>query len=490
MIYASTLHSPVNGGQPESWNDAEIKAMPGVLDTVKLPGGVAIVTKNFEQAMAARSALKVSWKKGKADGFDSERALDDYVKIHADPAAKKEAIETKGDTDAAFASAAKTYKAGYRSDFSYHAQMEPLNAVARFNEAGDHVEVWEGTQDPGRGRELIAKTLGLKPEQVTVHQCYMGGGFGRRSEADYAAEAALIARAAGKPVKMIWTREEDLAHGMFRPQTFQCMESALDASGKVTGWRHCVVGDGGVSLLAGGIKIPYYGVPNQNIELRGISHGIRLKQWRAVAHNFNLFAIESFVDEMAADQGIDPIDFRIERMGLIPRARRVFEKVAEMSDWKAKRPEGRALGVAISERSGSLGAGVVEVSLDRNTGKLRVHKVWLAGDGGIIVQPEAAKANVESGIIYGLSNVLHERVTVKDGAVEQSNFNDYNVLRMSDMPEEIQVVFVDSDRPPSGLGELGTPFVMPALANAFFRLTGKRIYHMPFTPERVKAVLA
>jgi isoquinoline 1-oxidoreductase subunit beta len=192
---------------------------------------------------------------------------------------------------------------------------------------------------------------------------------------------------------------------------------------------------------------------------------------------------------MAADQGMDPIAFRLDRMGAMARARKVFEAVAKMADWKARRPDDRALGIAITERSGSLGAGVVEISLNRDSGKIRVHKVWLAVDGGIIVRPEAAKANVESGIMYGLSNVLLERVTLKDGAVEQSNFNDYNVMRMSDMPDELNIAFIDSDAPPTGLGEVGTPFVMPAIANALYRLTGKRLYHMPFTPERVRATL-
>jgi isoquinoline 1-oxidoreductase beta subunit len=242
-------------------------------------------------------------------------------------------------------------------------------------------------------------------------------------------------------------------------------------------------------LLVGGMKIPYYGVPNQSIELRNIAHGVRIKHWRGVAHNFNLLAIEGLIDQMAVAEGVDPIAFRFERMGATPRARKVFEAVAKMADWTAKRPDGRALGIAITERSGSLGAGVVEVSLNRDSGKIRVHKVWLAVDGGIIVQPAAAKANVESGIMYGLSNVLHERVTLKDGAVEQSNFGDYNVMRMSDMPEEINISFLDSDAAPTGLGEVGTPFVMPAIANAFYRLAGKRLYHMPFTAERVRAVL-
>jgi isoquinoline 1-oxidoreductase beta subunit len=230
-------------------------------------------------------------------------------------------------------------------------------------------------------------------------------------------------------------------------------------------------------------------LPNQQLELRNVDHNIRVKHWRAVAHNFNLFAIEGTVDQIAADQGKDPIDFRLRHMSITPKARRVVEEVARVADWKTKRPDGRALGFAMSERSGSLGGCVVEASLNRENGKIRVHKVWLVTDGGIIVQPEAAKANVESGIVYGLSATLSERVTVKDGVVQQSNFGDYNLLRMSDMPEELHVSFVESDHAPTGLGEIGTPCIMPAVANAFHKLTGKRLYHMPFTPERVLATL-
>ena len=489
MVYASSLHAPSHGSAPDGWNDAQIKARPGVIDTVRLADGIVVVAQTFEQAAAARRALTVTWKNGKVDGFNSVRALEDYIKLNVDPAARTEMVDAKGDAKAAFAAAAKTYKAAFFSDYSYHAQMEPLNAVARFDAAGDRVEVWDGSQDVAQCRALVAKTLGFKTEQVEVHQCFMGGAFGRRSVADYTAEAALVARAVRRPVKLVWTREEDIAHGMFRPQNYQSIEAALDNAGKVVGWRHAVVGDGGMMLLVGGMKIPYYRVPNQSIELRSIAHGVRIKHWRGVAHNFNLFAIEGLVDQMAADQGMDPIAFRLDRMGATRRARKVLEAAAEMADWKAKRPDGRALGIAITERSGSLGAGVVEISLNQDTGKIRVHKVWLAVDGGIIVQPQAAKANVESGIMYGLSNVLHERVTLKDGAVEQSNFNDYNVMRMSDMPEELNIAFLDSDARPTGLGEVGTPFVMPAIAAAFHRLTGKRLYHMPFTAERVRAVL-
>jgi isoquinoline 1-oxidoreductase beta subunit len=488
MVYATSLHSPVHTGQPESWNDADIKKMPGVIATVRLPNGVAIVAQHFEQAMAARSALKATWKKGAAESFNSQRALEDYVKVHHDPKAETTEIDKKGDVNAAFAAAAKVHKAEFRSDYGYHAQMEPLNAVVRINDAGDKAEVWEGSQAPDATRNEVAKALGLKPDDITMHQCYMGGGFGRRSLGDYAAECARIAKEVRRPVKLVWTREEDIAHGMFRPQSFQCLEAAQDASGKIVGWKHCVVGEGGV-LLHTGIKPLYYDIPNQHIERRGVSHGIRLKHWRAVGHVFNTFAIESLVDQMAADAGIDPLEFRYQRMSITPKAKKCFETVAQMCDWTAKRPDGRALGVSVTERSGSLGAGVVEVSLDRQSGKIRVHKVWAAIDGGVIVTPGPAKANVESAILYGLSSMLHERVTMKDGAVEQSNFHDYNLMRMSDLPEEMHVAFVDVDTRPTGLGEIGNPFIGGAISNAFFKLTGKRLRHMPFTPDRVLATL-
>ncbi len=489
MVYASTVHAPIQQSKPKSWNDAEIKAMRGVIGTVKLKQGVAVIADTFEHVMAARHALKVTWKDSKAANFNSETALDKaYADFAADPNAKKKTLVSKGDDKPAFAAAAKTHKANYRSDFGYHAQMEPLNAVARFNATGDQVEIWEGSQMPGASRAKIAKALGFKTKQVIHNQCYLGGGFGRRSINDYSIEAALIAREIRKPVKMIWTREEDLAYGMFRPQSLQCMEAALDKSGKITGWRHCVIGDG-KRLLQSGVKIPYYNIPNQHVERRDTSHGMRLKHWRAVGHVFNIFAIEAFIDEIAQAEGMDPFQFRYERIGVNKKARKVFETLAEMSDWKTKRPQGRALGMAMGNRSGSLGGGVAEISLDRKTGKIKVHKFWIAVDAGTVVQPDAATANVESGMIYGLSSVLKERATMKNGAVEQTNFHDYEVLRMSEAPEEMHVKFIKSDRKPTGIGEVSNPMVAAAVANAFHTLTGKRLYHMPFTPERVLAAL-
>lgn len=491
MVYASTVHSPVQLGRPERWNDEAVRAMDGVIDLVPLEHGVAVVAQTFEQVLAARRALEIEWAEdAPAKGYDSEGTLmAGYDDIARDARASAQPVGGKGDVDRVFAGAARVYKANFRSDYGYHAQMEPLNAVARFNADGGTLEVWEGSQAPDASRQRLARALGIPVEKVIHHQQYLGGGFGRRSINDYTLEAAQVAQATARPVKLIWTREEDLAFGMFRPQALQCVEAALDGEGRVAGWRHCVIGDGG-RLLYSGIRLDeYYPLPNQRVELRGTSHGIRLKHWRAVAHPFNVFAIEGLVDEMAAGEGLDPFSFRRRRMPLTTRAGRLFDAVERMCDWHGPRPEDRALGLSVTERSGSLGAGVVEISLDRGSGKIRVHKVWVAVDGGLIVQPEMARRNVESGVVYGLSSVLKERATMKGGRVMQTNFNDYEVLRMSEAPEEIHVEFVDSDRPPTGIGEIGNPFIAAAVANAFHALTGRRLYHMPFTPARVREVL-
>jgi len=491
MVYASTVHSPVQLAEPEGWNDSEVRKVRGVIDIVRLDQGVAVVADTFEHVLAARDALIVDWKKGAtAEGYDSEKALDnDYMAMAKDRQSPPRPVSETGDVASAFAEAAKIYKADFRSDYCYHAQMEPLNAVARFNAAGDEVEIWEGTQSPGGSRAAIADALGFEFEQVIHHQMYMGGAFGRRSITDYTIETALIARATKRPVKMIWTREEDLAFAMFRPQNLQCLEAALDDDGMISGWRHCVIGDGD-RLITSGINLEdYYTIPNRLIELRGASHGIRLKHWRAVAHPFNLFAIESLVDEIAADQDLDPLEFRRKHLAMTPKAAAAFDAVEKLSNWHTPRPNGRALGLSVTERSGSLGAGVVEISLDRKRDRIRVHKVWVAIDGGIIVQPDMARANVESGIVYGLSSVLRERATIKNGAVVQSNFHDYQILKISEAPEEIHVEFLDRETSPTGIGEIGNPFIAAAVANAFHALTGKRLYHMPFTPDRVRAAL-
>ena len=314
------------------------------------------------------------------------------MKIHHDPNAPVQSVHAAGDAKAAFAAAAKVHKAEFRSDYGYHAQMEPLNAVARFNDAGDKVEIWEGTQAPDISRTAVAKALGFKEEQVTHHQCYIGGGFGRRNGGMEAVEAAQIARAVRRPVKLIWTRTEDLAQGRFRPQSFQCLEAATDASGKVTGWKHCVIGDGGNMLLTGGMRIAYYGVPNQSLELRGISHGVQIKHWRAVAHVFNVFAIESFIDQMAVDANVDPIAVPVRAHGrdaqgagvLRDRGAHVRLEGGASAGPRHRRLDLRTLGLARRRRGGDLdrpGERQDQGAQGLGRGRRRHHRVARAGQG-------------------------------------------------------------------------------------------------------------
>jgi len=324
-------------------------------------------------------------------------------------------------------------------------------------------------------------------ENVKLNPCFMGGAFGRRSVADYVVEAALLSRHVGRPVKHIWTREDDLQYGMYRPMNLQRMKAGLGADGRLTAWKHCIVGDGG-GLLTSGMEIPFYDIGNQSIELCGMSHGIRLKHWRSVGHGFNKFAIEAFLDEIVRDRGEDPLAFRLRLMQKSPRAQQVVRTVAEMAGWSSGAPDGRAFGLAFAERSSSLAAGIADISLDRSSGRIRVHRFWAVVDAGIIVQPDNAKAQIEGSIAQGLSSVLFESVTISDGAADQSNFHNYRVLRMSEMPD-VEVRFIDSVERPTGIGEPGIPIVGGAVANAFLALTGKPIRHMPFTPDSVKEAL-
>jgi isoquinoline 1-oxidoreductase beta subunit len=492
MAYATVVHAPIQGAKPESYNEAEVKAIKGIIATVGLPLGIALVGESFESVLAARARLNPTWSSAKAGGFDSDRALTGaYPRLASDPATRTKDIGKVGDNVAGFVSATRRIRAEYFADYGYHAQMEPLNAVARFNDAGNRVEIWDGTQSPDDGRKLVAKALGFGLEQVVYNQMYMGGGFGRRDLADYTVEAALTARAVKRPVKMIWTREEDIAFGMFRPQSFQFVEAGLDADNNVVAWTHCSVGDGG-RLQTSGMRLrDLYRLPNQHQFNKPTNDGVRVKDWRATGRAFNIYAIEETVDRLAAAAGMDPMDFRLEKMRPTARTKRALMKVAEMCDWKRQRPGGRAVGVSVSQRSASIAAAAVEISLEGTSGKIRVHRVWFAMEGGVIVHPDAARANIESGIVQGISSALYERISVVDGMVQQSNFHDYHVMRMSDVPETIQVEFIDPMKgAPSGLGEIGNPPVPPAIAAAFYRLTSKRLTHMPFTPERVLAALS
>ena len=287
---------------------------------------------------------------------------------------------------------------------------------------------------------------------------------------------------------MMWTREDDLQYGMYRPLSLQRLQACTDKTGKVTGFSHTIIGDGD-RLLASGIKNEFYTIPNQLAEMQIVPEGIRLKHWRAVGHGPNKFAIECMLDEIALDQKKDPVEFRRQLMKDSPRALATLEKAANMAKWGTPLPDGRAKGVAFLERSGTLSTGICEISLDRTTGKMKVHHFWTANDCGVVVQPDNADAQIEGGIIMGLSSVFKEQLTIKNGAAEQSNFHDYQLLRMEDVPDSIENYFIPSIEAPQGVGESGTPLVAGAVANAFAALTGKRLRHLPFTPERVLEAL-
>jgi isoquinoline 1-oxidoreductase beta subunit len=488
MLHATVVRSPVHDGSPASYNEAAIRALPGITTTVALDHGIGVIGESVEAVLKAREALAVTWEAGApAEHFDSEAALADYETIPGSNRVPARAITQEGDAREALADAAHRYEADFLADHVYHAQMEPLNAVVSVNEAGDGAEVWVGTQATSGAREAVAEALGVPFERVTFHPCYLGGGFGRRSNSDYLVEAVHLSNAVKRPVKLLWTREDDMQYGQFRPMCLQRLSAGVDDQGRLTAWTHCVVGDGG-GLLTSGVEIPFYDIPHKLIELCSVSHGVRLKHWRAVGHGFNKFAIEAFLDEVAADRGVDPYALRRTLMHNAPRALAVLDAVAEMAGWGSAAPAGRARGLAFGERSGSLAAGVAEISLDEARGKIRVHRFWCAVDGGIVVQPDAARAQLEGGIVHGLSSVLLERISLKDGKVQQSNFHDYQMLRMSEVPE-IEVAFVPSHEPPTGLGEASLPVTGGAVANAFAALTGKRLRHLPFTEDRVRAVL-
>ncbi len=488
MLYAVVQHAKVHGAKPTLKNEASVKAMEGVENIVVLEQGVGVIAHSLAEALAGRDALEIEWSQAAASGFNSQEAYAQYAKVVAQSKTGK-VLSEQGDMKQALRTAAKTYTADYKNDYVYHAQMEPLNAVVAVAEDGKSAEIWVGSQGGPSDQAAAASALELEPEQVKVNLRFLGGGLGRRSLNDSSVEAALMAKTvAPRPLKLIWTREDDLQYGMYRPLSLQRLKATADAEGNISGLAHYVVGDG-ERLLTSGIKNEFYDIPNHHQEVRVVPAGVRVKHWRAVGHGPNKFAIESMIDEVAADQGVDPVEFRRKLMKKSPKALATLEKAAEMANWGEPLPAGRARGVAFLERSGTLSTGICEISVDESQGKIKVHHFWSANDCGVVVQPDNAVAQIEGGIIMGMSSVLKERLTIVDGEVQQSNFDDYPLLRMEDIPGSIETAFIPSAEAPKGVGESGTPLVACAIANAFAALTGKRLRHLPFSPERVKAVL-
>jgi isoquinoline 1-oxidoreductase beta subunit len=504
MVYAAVLQSPYPGGGPQAVDETRARQIKGVTDIVKLPEGVGVIGTSVEATQRAKTLLKVTWSDAPGAQHDSEQALEEFAAIGRDKSREGVPFEAVGDAKAAMRSAVKVYRGEYRTRYLYHAQMEPMNATAAVSADGKSVEIWTGTQGPTSLHQQVARALGIDRANITLHQHFLGGGYGRRSQQEAVLDAVRLAKAVGKPVKLIWTREDDIAGGKFRPMTAHHIEAGFDAAGKLVAWHHRVVAESVAAytsiangtppapidrVVMKGSPIPQYPIPNKLaehvIEKRGA--GARLAAFRGVGNAYNAFAAESLLDEIAKDRGLDPIAFRLTISEGQPRMQTLLRAVAEMSDWKRPR-DGRGLGVGTMVKDDTLAAGVAEVSVDRSTGKIKVHNFWAAIDPGLAVQPKNVAAQTEGSIIYALGHVLREKITIKDGRVLQSNYTDYEVTRMSDVPN-IEVRVVSTDNPPTGAGEDGVPVVGPAVANAIAALTGVRLRELPFAPERVRGAL-
>ncbi len=502
MLYGAILRAPVEGERPERVDDAAAKAVKGVIGVVWLTYGVGVIADTVEGVMKAKAALKVEWStSAKARAYDSDKVGQEYLATARDLTKKGVDVEKHGDPDAAIAGAAKAITAEYLSEHVTHACMEPMNATAKVD--GKKVEVWAPSQSPTLTQVFAARTAGTTPPNVTVHTTLLGGGFGRRADWDFTVDAVNLAKTVpGRPVKVIWSREDDIRYTKGRPLIGQQVAVGLDANNNIVGWRHRVVGCSiyarfsPAAYEAGKGKDPpvhegvefQYAFPAARSEFIRDDRGVSVHVWRSVGSGYTKFAQETLLDEVAKLRNQDPVAFRVSLLGKSPRAAAVIQEAAKMADWSKKR-EGRALGIAYSDTWNTHCAMVVEISLDRASGEIKVHKVWSAVDPGVAVQPANVAAQIESAVMYGISGCLTEQLSYKNGEPQQSNFHDYQVLRMQDAPEvQVKVMPTWKDAP-GGIGEVGTPPVAPAIANAVFAMTGKSLRHLPMTPARVAAAL-
>ncbi len=506
MLHATVARSPGLGARPVSHNGAELLRRPGITHVIPLDQGVAIVGERIEAVLAARRALRVQWSPGEGPAHESDAALASYLTDARDTSRSGVTAGRAGEAAQAIAAAARVHTAEFATDYVYHAQMEPLACVASITAEG--VEIWDGTQWPSQVRDEAARIAGVPAERVKVNMLTMGGGFGRRAAIDTSIETVHIAKAVGRPVKVMATREDDIANAHARPMTAHRIDVGLDAEGRITGWRHRLAADLVVPILYGrgrldaqrGVhhivtchaNVAQYDVPATLTEHVYREHGVRTAPWRGIGAGPNAFAVEAVIDDLARQARTDPLAYR---MALLrdARAKAVLQAVGEMADW-GRRREGTSLGIGFArlglpQLGESLSATVAEVALDRAHGRIRVLRLWCAADIGLAVQPRNAMRQIEGSLLWGVSSALTERLTFRDGAVQQSNFTDYEVLRASDTPE-VHVRLIRSGEMPLPAGELGLGTVAPAISNAVLAATGRRLNIMPFTPERVRAALA
>ena len=499
MVHSTILHPPAFGAKAGAVDDAAAKAVPGVLAVLEVPRGIAVIASSRYAAQRGAAALKVDWDTAKAE----LRSCGEMYRVYAEAAqAPGTEVELKGQGSAALAGAAKQIEAEYRLPFLAHAPMEPMGAVVELGK--NKAEVWMASQLVTPDQKIIAQTVRLKPDQVEIHTMMAGGSFGRLGtpDAEFAGEAASVAKAWGKgPVKHLWTRENDIRGGRYRPLAVHKLRGGIDKAGNIVAWDQVIAIQsfmrGSVfdpnsqikidpSAVEGARGMPY-AIPNSRIGLHLMDNGVPASFWRSVAHSHTGFAVEAFLDELLALGGRDPVKGRL---ALIkdeePRLKTVLQRVAEMAKWSGpKGNQGRAFGVATIKSMRSYVAEIAEVSRGED-GLPRVHKVWCAVDCGVAINPDVIRAQMEGGIGYALGAAMYGEITLgPDGAPQQSNFDSYRSLRMGEMPE-VEVAIIKSTADPTGVGEPGVPPLAPAVANAWRALTGKSVRTLPFA----KGVLA
>ncbi len=497
MLVAVIARPPVFGGKVKSFSADKAKAVPGVRHVVQIPNGVAVVADGFCPAKRGRELLEIAWDNGPLATLDSRAQFAQYAELAKKPGA---VAKKEGDVVAALGSAAKKFEAVYDLPYLAHATMEPMNCVADVR--ADGCTLWTGTQFQTVDQAAAAQEAGLKPEHVQIHTTLLGGGFGRRAtpSSDFVREAVQVSKAIQKPVKVVWTREDDMRGGYYRPRAYHAVSAGIDAAGKPVAWQQRVVCQSFIAgtpfephvikdgvddtAVEGAREIPYE-IPNRLVDWHQAPGGVPTLWWRSVGHSHTAFVVETFLDELARAAGKDPVEYRRALLGdRHPRHSRVLELVAEKSGWGRPMPAGRGRGIAVHESFGSYVAHVVEVSVSKE-GKPRVHRVVCAVDCGPAVNPENIRAQMEGGAMFALTAALYSEITFEKGCVKQRNFHDYPMLRMNEAPE-VEVHIAPSTDKMGGVGEPGVPSVAPALANAIFAVTGKRLRRLPIRTEDLK----